>query len=325
MSGILSDLRERGFIRETTDDAALERLLNAGPVTVYAGFDPSAPSLQLGNLVPILFLAHLQKAGHRPIAILGGGTGRVGDPSGKTEMRKLLASEEIGRNLDLFRGQLSRFLDFSEGKALILDNAEWLLALNYIDFLREIGRHFSVNRMLTADCFKIRLDSDSGLSFLEFNYMLLQSYDFLELHRRFGCRLQIGGSDQWGNIVAGIDLIRRVEGAEAFGITIPLITTASAQKMGKSEKGTVWLAADRTSPYEFYQYWINTDDRDVGRFLRLFTFLPLEEIRDLERLEGADLRKAKDVLAFAATRIVHGEAEALKALGAAKALFGGVG
>jgi tyrosyl-tRNA synthetase len=323
MSGILATLRERGFVKETTDDAGLEKLLDGGPVTAYVGFDPTAPSLQLGNLVPILALAHLQRAGHRPIVIMGGGTGMVGDPSGKTEMRKLLGSDQIEENLEHFRKQFARFIDFSAGKALILDNATWLLSLKYIDFLREIGRHFSVNRMIAAECFKIRIDSPAGLSFLEFNYMLLQAYDFLELYRRHGCRLQLGGSDQWGNIVAGIDLIRRVEGGEAYGITIPLITTASGAKMGKTAEGTVWLAADKTTPYQFYQFWINTDDRDVARFLRLFTFLTIEEIRDLEKLEGADIRRAKEVLAFEATRIVHGEEEATKARNAAKELFGG--
>jgi len=325
MSGVLSTLRERGFIRETTSDEGLEALLASGPVSAYVGFDPSAPSLQLGNLIPILALAHLQRAGHRPLVIMGGGTGLVGDPSGKQEMRKLLTPEEVKKNLQYFKDQFSRFIDFSEGRALILDNADWLLPLNYIDFLRDIGRHFSVNRMLAAECFKIRIDSDAGLSFLEFNYMLLQSYDFLELYRRHGCRLQLGGSDQWGNIVAGIDLIRRMEGVEAFGITIPLITTSGGAKMGKTAAGTVWLAADRTSPYDFYQFWINVDDRDVGRFLRLFTFLPMDEIHSLEGLKGSDIRKAKEKLAFEVTRLVHGEEEAASAREAARALFGGGG
>ncbi len=325
MSEVLSTLRERGFIKETTNEKGLEALLASGPVTAYVGFDPSAPSLQLGNLVPILALAHLQRAGHRPLVVMGGGTGLVGDPSGKEEMRKLLTPEEVAQNLEHFKSQFSRFLDFSDDRALILDNAQWLLPLNYIDFLRTIGRHFSVNRMIAAECFKIRIESDAGLSFLEFNYMLLQSYDFLELFRLSGCRLQLGGSDQWGNIVAGIDLIRRLEGVEAFGITIPLVTTSSGAKMGKTAQGTVWLAADRTSPYDFYQYWINVDDRDAGKFLRLFTFLPLEEIRLLEGLKGSDIRQAKEVLAFEVTRLVHGEEEAVRARAAAKALFGGEG
>ena len=322
MSSVLATLRERGFVKETTDDAGLEKLLGAGPVSVYAGFDPSAPSLQVGNLVPIMALAHLQRAGHRPIVIMGGGTGMVGDPSGKTEARKLLTPEDVQRNLGFFRDQFGRFLEFGPGKAIILDNADWLLKLNYIDFLRDYGRHFSVNRMLTADCFKIRLDSESGLTFLEFNYMLLQAYDFLVLFKEHGCRFQIGGSDQWGNIVAGIDLIRRVAGGEAYGLTIPLITTAGGAKMGKTAEGTIWLAADRTTPFDLYQYWINVDDRDVGRFLRLFTFLPLEEIRSLESLAGAEIRKAKEVLAFELVKLIHGAEEAERARGAAKALFG---
>ncbi len=325
MAGVLTTLKERGFVAQTTDDAGLERALSLGPVTAYAGFDPSAPSLQLGNLVPVMALAHLQRAGHRPVVIIGGGTGMVGDPSGKQEMRKLLTPEDVARNLANFRRQLERFLDFSQDRALILDNAAWLLPLNYIEFLRDIGRHFRVNEMLTAECFKIRLQSNAGLSFLEFNYMLLQAYDFLELYRRHRCTLQLGGSDQWGNIVAGIDLIRRLEGGEAYGLTIPLITTASGEKMGKSMGNAIWLEPRMTSPYDFYQYWINTDDRDVGRFLRLFTFLPTEEIVALEGLRGADLRKAKEVLAVEATSIVHGKEEAEKARAAARALFGGAG
>lgn len=323
MTRLLEELRERGFIKQTTDDAGIEKLLGAGPVTVYAGLDPTARSLHVGNLVTILALKHFQRAGHRPIVIIGGGTGQVGDPSGKEEMRQLLEREEIERNLGLFRLQLARLIDFSEGKGLILDNAEWLNGLNAIEFLREIGRHFSVNRMLAAECFKVRLESESGLSFLEFTYMLLQAYDFLWLYRKHGCRIQFGGSDQWGNIVAGIDLIRRVAGAEAYGITSPLIMTAGGAKMGKTAEGAVWLSAERTSPYDFYQYWINVDDRDVGRFLRLFTFLPREKIRTLERLAGAEIRQAKETLAFEVTRLIHGEEEAAKARGAARALFGG--
>jgi tyrosyl-tRNA synthetase len=323
MSGLLEELRERGFIQDLTDEPALSKLLAAGPLTAYAGFDPTAPSFHVGNLVTILLLVHLQRSGHRPIAVIGGGTGMVGDPSGKQEMRQLLGKEEISSNLERFRDQLARLLRFEAGKALILDNAEWLAGLNYIQFLREVGRHFSVNRMLTAECFKTRLDSEAGLSFLEFNYMLLQAYDFLWLHRAHGCRLQVGGSDQWGNIVAGIDLIRRVEGGEAYGLTTPLVMTAGGAKMGKTAAGAVWLSAERTSPYDFYQYWINTDDRDVGRFLRLFTFLSLAEIRELERLQGAEIRQAKEVLAFEVTRMVHGEEESGKARQAARALFGG--
>ncbi len=325
MTSLLASLRERGFIQAVTDEAGLDRLLAAGHATAYVGFDPTASSLHAGNLVQIMAMMHLERAGHRPIAIIGGGTGRVGDPSGKQEMRQLLGGDEIQGNLDAFRRQLGRFIDFSPGKALLIDNAEWLLSLKYIDFLRDIGRHFSVNRMLAAECFKSRMESEAGLSFLEFNYMLLQAYDFLELFRRHGCRLQFGGSDQWGNIVAGIDLIRRVEGPEAaaYGFTIPLVMTAAGQKMGKTAEGAVWLDAERTSPYDFYQYWINTTDPDVGRFLRLYTFLPIEEIVALESLQGADIRRAKETLAIEVTRIVHGEEESRRARDAARANFGG--
>jgi len=334
VSGFLTTLRERGFIQDTTDDEALERLFAAegdSPVAAYIGFDPSASSLHVGSLVQIMLLVHLQRSGHRPLALVGGGTGRVGDPSGKSELRKVLSEDAVDGNLAGLRRQLSRFIDFAPAKedassgsqGLIVDNADWLLGLNYVDFLREIGRFFSVNRMLTAESVKLRLESDSGLSFLEFNYSILQAYDFLVLQQRYGCAVQMGGSDQWGNIVAGIDLIRRVEGRPAYGITTPLITTASGGKMGKTEKGAVWLDAARTTPYEYYQFWINTDDRDVGRFLRLFTLLPIDKIGALENLEGADLRRAKEALALAATALCHGEDEAAKAKDAARELFGG--
>jgi tyrosyl-tRNA synthetase len=268
-------------------------------------------------------LAHMQRAGHRPIALVGGGTGLVGDPSGKTEMRKMLTLEDVEHNAAGIKRQLARFLNFEEGKALQLNNAEWLTSLEYIPFLRDIGRHFSVNRMIKAESYKLRLDSEEGLSFIEFNYMVLQAYDFLELARRHDCRLQMGGRDQWGNIVAGVELIRRMDQKTAFGITFPLITTSSGEKMGKTAKGAVWLDPLRTSPYEYYQYWINTDDRDVARFLALFTFLPLEEIDTVERLDGGEqLNAAKTVLAFEATRLAHGDKQALSALQAAQGLFG---
>lgn len=310
---------ERGFIERATDEDELPEILK-GKVTCYIGFDPTASSFHVGNLVPIMALAHMQRHGHRPIALVGGGTGLVGDPSGKDEMRQILTYEVINKNAEMQRKQFARFLDFSEGRALLLNNADWLTKLNYIDFLRDIGAHFSVNRMLAAESVRIRLET--GLSFLEFNYQLLQAYDFWYQFKHYDCLIQMGGSDQWGNIVAGIDLIRRLEGKEAYGITFPLIMTADGKKMGKTEKGAVWLDPQRTSPYEYYQFWINTDDRDVKRFLALFTFLPMEEIQEkYGSLEGADLRKAKEALAYEATKIVHGEEESTKAGSASKALF----
>lgn len=310
--------KERGFIEQVTDEERISELLE-GTVTCYIGFDPTASSFHVGNLVPIMALSHMQRFGHRPIALIGGGTGLVGDPSGKDEMRQILTYEEIQRNAEAQKKQFSRFLDFSEGKALLLNNADWLTKLNYIDFLREIGVHFSVNRMLATESIKIRLES--GLSFIEFNYQLLQAYDFWYLFKHYQCLIQMGGSDQWGNIVAGIDLIRRLEGKQAYGITFPLIKTADGRKMGKTEKGAIWLDPNRTSPYEYYQFWINTDDRDVERFLSLFTFLPMEEVREYGKLKGAEIRKAKEVLAFEATKIVHGEEEAEKARDASRVLF----
>src|SRR5512136_1512875 len=309
---------ERGFIEQVTDEANLRDLLK-GKTTCYIGFDPTASSLHVGSLVPIMSLAHMQRHGHQPIALVGGGTGLVGDPSGKTEMRQILSLEEIEQNAEAQKKQFARFLDFSGGKALLLNNADWLTKLNYIEFLRDIGVHFSVNRMLASESVKIRLET--GLSFIEFNYQLLQAYDFWHLFKYHNCTIQMGGSDQWGNIVAGIDLIRRLEGKEAYGITFPLIMTADGKKMGKTEKGAVWLDPQRTSPYEYYQFWINTDDRDVRRFLALFTFLPLEEVEKYGGFKGAEIREAKEILAFEATKIVHGEDEAKKAKSASRALF----
>ncbi len=324
MSDNLIDvLGERGFIEQTTHQDELREYLEEPGRTCYIGFDPTAASLHIGSLVPIMALAHFQRCGHVPIALVGGGTGLVGDPSGKTEMRKLLTREAIEENSVGIKRQLSRFIEFSSGRALLLNNADWLCGLEYITFLRDIGRHFSVNRMIKAESYKMRLESDEGLSFIEFNYMLLQAYDFLTLYDRHGCRLQMGGSDQWGNIVAGIDLIRRMRQETAFGITFPLITTSSGAKMGKSEKGAVWLDARRTPPYEYFQYWVNTDDRDVERFLALFTFLPMSEIRGIDRLEGAELNAAKRVLAYETTRLAHGAEEAARAFQAAAAVFGG--
>ena len=310
--------QERGFIEKVTDEEEVPEILK-GKVTCYIGFDPTASSFHVGNLVPIMSLAHMQRHGHQPITLVGGGTGLVGDPSGKDEMRQILTYEEIAKNAETQKKQFARFLDFSEDKALLLNNADWLTKLNYIDFLRDIGVHFSVNRMLATESVKIRLET--GLSFIEFNYQLLQAYDFWYLFKFHNCLIQMGGSDQWGNIVAGIDLIRRLEGKQAYGITFPLIMTADGRKMGKTEKGAVWLDSQRTSPYEYYQFWINTDDRDVERFLALFTFLPMEKVKEYGKLRGADIRKAKEILALEATTIVHGEGEATKAQNASRALF----
>ena len=316
---IFDIFKERGFIEQHTDEDALRELFKKS-VTCYVGFDPTASSLHVGSLVPIMSLAHMQREGHRLIAVVGGGTTLVGDPSGKTEIRPIMTREQINQNAEGIKKQLSRFLDFENGRAFMVNNADWLTKLNYINFLRDIGRHFSVNRMLTAESYKMRLET--GLSFIEFNYMLLQAYDFWHLFKHYDCRLQMGGSDQWGNIVAGTDLIRRLEGEVAHCITFPLITTSSGIKMGKTHKGAVWLDPELTSPYDYYQYWINQEDNDVERFLKLFTFLPVDEIKKLGKLEGADIRYAKEILAFEATKICHGEEEAEKARKAAKELFG---
>lgn len=320
-SDVLAVLRERGFIQQINDEPGLAARLAAGPTTFYVGMDPTANSLHVGHTVPIMAMAHLARAGHRGIAVMGGGTAMVGDPSGKTELRPLLTQEEIQQNRKPIEGQVRRYLAGVEQNLIVEDNADWLMSLRYVDFLRDIGRHFSVNRMLAAEAYKIRLEK--GLSFIEFNYQLLQAYDFLVLFRKHGCALQIGGDDQWGNILAGTDLIRRLEQKEAFGLTFPLITTAAGTKMGKTAAGAVWLAADRTSPFDFYQYFVNVDDRDVVRFLKLFTFLPMAEIERYAALQGAELRSAKHALAFEVTAIVHGCEEAEKARGAAQAAFSG--
>jgi len=315
-------LKERGFVEQVSDEAKVRAMLE-GAVTCYIGFDPTSDSFHAGSLVPIMALAHMQRHGHRVLAVVGGGTAMIGDPSGKSELRQLISKEEIDANAEGLRGQLAHYLDFSGDRAIMVDNADWLRPLNYVEFLRDIGRHFSVNRMLAAESYRVRLAT--GLNFIEFNYMLLQAYDYLTLYRRYRCTLQMGGNDQWGNILAGADLIRRVEGGEAEALTFPLLTTAAGAKMGKTEKGAVWLEAKRTSPYEYYQYWINTDDRDVGRFLSLFTFLPMEEVRRLSSLEGENLREAKEILAYEATKLNHGDDEAAKAREASKALFSGQG
>ncbi|MGE3911550.1 MAG: tyrosine--tRNA ligase [Chloroflexota bacterium] len=316
-------LVERGFVYQSSNDQALRAAL-ARPLTLYCGYDPTAPSLTVGHLVPIMMLAHLQRAGHRPIALVGGGTTMVGDPTGKTEARQMMSLEQIASNQEAIKGQLGRYLDFSEGRAIMLNNADWLPKLHYIDFLREIGRHFSVNQMLQHETYRERLQG-SGLSFIEMNYVLLQAYDFLHLYREYGCTLQVGGSDQWFNILAGSELIRRADGGEAYALVAPLITTASGAKMGKTEAGAVWLSPERTTPYAFYQFWVNTEDADVGRFLRFFTFMPEDEIQRLAALDGAELRTAKEILAHQVTSLVHGEAAATEAQQAARALFGGDG
>jgi tyrosyl-tRNA synthetase len=322
-SEFLRVLAERGFIHQCTDAEALDAAACCGDLTGYVGFDCTADSLHVGHLISIMMLRWLQRTGHRPIALVGGGTTKVGDPSGKDETRRLLSEEEIERNKAGIRRNLERFLDFEGGGALLVDNAAWLDGLLYIPFLREYGRHFTINRMLTFDSVRLRLEREQPLTFLEFNYMVMQAYDFLELWRRHGCRLQMGGSDQWGNIVCGIELARRVDGVQLFGLTCPLLTTASGAKMGKTAQGAVWLDPEKLSPFDYWQYWRNTEDRDVGRFLRLFTELPLDEIVRLERLGGAEINEAKKVLAFEATRLVHGQAEAEKAAAAARALFEG--
>ena len=312
-------MNERGFVAQATEGDGLAGYL-AKPASCYIGFDPTADSLHIGSLVPIMALAQMQRHGHRPIVLVGGGTGMVGDPSGKTEMRQMLTVEQIAANVAALKTQLSRFLDFGPGKAVMVNNADWLLGLGYIEFLRDIGRHFSVNRMLAAESYKMRLET--GLNFIEFNYMLLQAYDFLHLADTCDCMLQMGGNDQWGNIVAGIELIRRKESREAYAITFPLLTTASGAKMGKTAAGAVWLSGEKTSPYEYFQYWINTDDRDVERFLKLYTFLPMEEIGVVSGLEGADLNVCKTILAYEVTALTHGAEAALASFEAASSVFG---
>lgn len=319
LKNVYDILEERGFIEQSTEAEACRRLLE-NPSTCYIGFDPTASSLHVGSLLPIMSLAHMQRCGHRPVALVGGGTALVGDPSGKTEMRQMLSREEINANGEKLKVQLSRFIDFEAGRAMLVNNADWLAPLNYIEFLRDIGRHFSVNRMLSAESYRMRLET--GLSFIEFNYMLLQAYDFLYLFDDHGCRVQMGGSDQWGNIVAGVDLVRRIRQKAVYGITFPLITTASGEKMGKTAKGAVWLDAQLTSPYEYYQYWINTEDQDVARFLAYFTFLPMEEIHAVDGLQGADLNLVKTILAYEVTKITHGEAAATAAQAESEEIFG---
>ncbi|MEN6567391.1 MAG: tyrosine--tRNA ligase [Veillonellales bacterium] len=320
---VLDTLKERGFVQQLTHEDEIAELLAKEKITFYIGFDPTADSLHVGHFLGMMVMAHMQRAGHRPVCLIGGGTAMVGDPSGKTDMRKMMTQDDIRHNGERFKKQMQRFIDFTDDKALLLNNADWLLGLNYVEFLRDIGVHFSVNRMLTAECFKQRLEK--GLSFLEFNYMLMQGYDFLELNRRCGCIMQMGGDDQWSNILAGADLIRRKEGKPAYGLTFTLLTTSDGRKMGKTEKGALWLDGEKTSPYDFYQYWRNVDDADVEKCLALLTFLPMTEVHRLGALKDKEINIAKKTLAFEVTKLVHGQEEAEKAQQGAEALFGGIG
>lgn len=316
-------LKERGFIEQLTHEDEIKDLFAKGGVSFYIGIDPTADSLHVGHFLTVMAMAHMQQCGNRPICLMGGGTGMIGDPSGKADMRKMLTVEMIDNNVDCIKNQLSRFINFDNDSALIVNNADWLRNLNYIDFLREVGVHFSVNRMLSADCFKTRMDKEAGLSFLEFNYMIMQGYDFYELYQRHNCVMQLGGNDQWSNIIAGVELIRRKISKPAYGITFTLLTNSEGEKMGKTVGGAVWLDPAKTSPYEFFQYWRNVGDKDVEKCLSLLTFLPMDEVRRLGALEGSAINEAKEILAFELTKIVHGEEEATKAKEAAKSLFKG--
>ena len=316
---VFDELKARGMIAQMTNEDKIRDLMEHQKIKFYIGFDPTADSLHVGHFVQIMVMAHMQRAGHVPIALFGGGTGMIGDPSGKTDMRKMMTKETIQHNIDCFQKQMSKLVDFSDGKALMVNNADWLLNLNYIEFLREVGVHFSVNRMLAAECYKQRLER--GLSFFELNYMIMQSYDFLVLSREYDCQLEFGGDDQWSNIIGGVELNRRMDGREVCGMTFNLLQTSDGRKMGKTEKGAVWLDPEKTSPYEFYQYWRNVDDADVINCMKMLTFIPLDEIAEYEKLEGSALNQAKEKLAFEVTKLIHGEEEAQKAQSAAKALF----
>lgn len=321
MASILDELLERGYIKQFTHEQETRELLEKEKITFYIGFDPTADSLHVGHFIAMMFMAHMQRAGHRPIALVGGGTAMIGDPSGKTDMRKMLTKEQIQHNVESIKKQMERFIDFSDDKAILVNNADWLLDLNYVDFLRDIGAHFSVNRMLSAECFKQRLER--GLSFLEFNYMLMQGYDFYVLNKKYNCKMELGGDDQWSNMIAGVELVRKKSQQDAYAMTCTLLTNSQGQKMGKTVGGALWLDPNKTPPYEFYQYWRNVDDADVEKCLALLTFLPMDEVRRLGALEGAEINKAKEVLAYEITKLVHGEEEANKAKSAAEALFSG--
>ncbi len=317
---VFDDLKARGMIAQCTDEDKVRELLENEKVTFYIGFDPTADSLHVGHFVAMMVMAHMQRAGHRPIALFGGGTGMIGDPSGKSDMRKMLTKEDINHNIECFQKQMSKFIDFSDGKAIMVNNADWLDNLNYISFLREIGVHFSVNRMLAFECYKQRLER--GLSFFELNYMLMQSYDFLMLNRKYGCVMELGGDDQWSNIIGGVELNRRCDGKDVYGLTVKLLQTSDGKKMGKTEKGAVWLNPEKTTPYDFYQYWRNIGDDDVIHTMKMLTFMPLDEIAKYENLTGSDINVAKERLAFEVTKLIHSEEEAIKAQESARALFG---
>ena len=316
---VFEELKARGLLAQLTDEEEIKELINAGKATFYIGFDPTADSLHVGHFMALCLMKRLQMAGNKPIALIGGGTGMVGDPSGRSDMRTMMTVEEIQHNCDCFKKQMSRFIDFSEGKALMVNNADWLMDLNYIELLREVGAHFSVNRMLTAECYKQRIEK--GLSFLEFNYMIMQSYDFYELFQKYGCNMQFGGDDQWSNMLGGTELIRRKLGKDAYAMTITLLLNSEGKKMGKTQKGAVWLDPNKTSPFDFYQYWRNVADADVLKCIRMLTFLPLEEIDKMDKWEGSQLNEAKEILAYELTSLVHGEEEAKKAQDGARALF----
>jgi len=323
MENVFDTLKERGLIAQTTHEEEIRNLLGNEKVTFYIGFDPTADSLHVGHFLQMVVMRHMQLAGHRPIALVGGGTGHIGDPSGRTDMRQMMTLETIEHNCECFKKQLAKVVDFSDDKAIMVNNADWLLDLNYIEFLRDIGAHFSVNKMLAAECFKQRLEK--GLSFLEFNYMLMQSYDFLMLNRKYGCKMELGGDDQWSNILGGISLCRKKDQQQVYGMTFTLLTNSEGKKMGKTASGAVWLDPNKTTPYDFYQYWVNVGDEDVIKCLKLLTFIPMSEIREMEKWEGSELNKAKRILAYEVTKLVHGEEEANKVKEAAEAVFGGVG
>ncbi len=321
---LLQEFKDRGMLAQITNEEAVKELFEKEKISFYIGFDPTADSLHVGHFMQMKIMSHMQKAGHRPVVIFGGGTAMIGDPSGKNDMRKMMTKETIQHNVDCFKEQMAKFIDVSDGKAIFVDNADWLLNLNYVEFIRDIGKHFNINRMLAAECYKARLEK-GGLTFLEFNYMLMQSYDFYKLHQDFGVKMELGGDDQWSNIIGGVELIRKMTGDEVYGVTFNLLTNSEGKKMGKTEKGAVWLDPEKTSPYDFYQYWRNIGDADVIKCMKMLTFMSLEEIAEYEKLEGSELNKAKEKLAYELTLLIHGKEEADKADASAKSLFGGVG